>query len=344
MSTSVNAMADAFEQRFQSNWPVESWRNVTVLLAVSGGPDSVALLRAMHAFRPRQCAGRLIVAHANHQLRGAESDADAQFVQALCDELGVACEIGVLELSRLDTSDGLEAAARDARYAFLAALANQYGARYLATGHTADDQAETILYRILRGTGLGGLAGIPRTRPLSEMTTLLRPLLGMRRNDVLTYLLRLGQPYRVDATNAAADFTRNRLRNELLPQLAREYNPAVVDALLRLGQLAGEAQAILRAQACELHVAAAKPLPDGGWQIDGSMLAKAPPYLVCEMLIELWQTSQWPLQSMGLGQWQLLLEMMNPIDSGSSAKQVFPGNVLAEWSHSERTLRLSRRS
>lgn len=337
-------MADEFEQRVQCDWPVASWRDVTVLLAVSGGPDSVALLRAMHALQPPKCAGRLIVAHANHQLRGAESAADAEFVRALCNELEVACEIGALDIGGLDTSDGLEAAARDARYAFLAATASQYGARYLVTAHTADDQAETILHRILRGTGLRGLAGIPRARPLSEMTTLLRPLLGIRRGDVLEYLSRLGQPYRVDATNAQADFTRNRLRNGLLPQLAHEYNPAVVDALLRLGQLAGEAHGILHAQACGLRVSAAKPLPNCGWQLDAQVLAGAPPYLVREMFIELWQASQWPLQSMGLAQWQLLLELVHHADSGAAAKQVFPGNVLAESSGTERTLRLTRQA
>lgn len=335
-------MIDEFEQRFQHGWPVESWRNVTVLLAVSGGPDSVALLRVMHALRPPRCAGRLIVAHANHQLRGAESDADARFVRALCNELGVTCEIGSLEIARLDTSDGLEAAAREARYAFLAATANRHGARYLATGHTADDQAETILHRIVRGTGLSGLAGIPRVRPLNEMTTILRPLLSMRRKEVLGYLSRIGQSYCVDATNVEAEFTRNRLRNELLPLLAREYNPAVFDALLRLGQLAGDAQTILRARAGELREAAVKPLAPGGWQIDAAALAGAPPYLVREMLIELWQASQWPLQSMGLAQWQILLEMMPPADSGAPAKQVFPGNILAERSDEDGVLRLSR--
>jgi len=132
-----------FEMRLAAGWPPAAWQDVTVLLAVSGGADSVALLRAMRALK---CggAGRLVAAHVNHQLRGAESDADESFVVELCRAAGIPCEAGHVPVDRLtcDTGDGIEAAARAARYDFLARAAARCGARYLATAHTADDRAD----------------------------------------------------------------------------------------------------------------------------------------------------------------------------------------------------------
>ena len=134
----------------------------------------MALLRAI--FRLKTAGeGRVIAAHCNHQLRPAEADADEAFVVDLCRRLGVACEVGRAALDP-DGGDGVEAAAREARYRFLEETADRVGARYVVTAHTADDQAETILHRILRGTGVGGLGGMSRTRPLGQ-ATLLRPLL-----------------------------------------------------------------------------------------------------------------------------------------------------------------------
>src|SRR5688572_29033082 len=207
-----------FELRLATDWPPAAWREVTVIAAVSGGADIVALLRALLAIR-QQGAGRQVAAHCNHRLRGAESEADAAFVADLCRQLGLTCEIGIVDVSQAANSgDGLEAAAREARYGFLKSVAARHGARYLATAHTADDQAETLLHRIVRGTGLAGLAGIPRVRPLNELTTLIRPLLGARRSEVLAYLADIGQEYRHDASNLDRRFTRNRIRHELLPR------------------------------------------------------------------------------------------------------------------------------
>src|SRR5262249_19663731 len=145
----------------------------------------------------------------------------------------------------LDLRDGLEAAARDARYHFLRSTAERLGARYVATGHTADDQVETILHHILRGSGLAGLAGVPRLRSPSAAVTLIRPLLTIERTEVEDYLRQLGQDYRCDASNLSTEHTRNRIRHELLPLLADRFNPHVRDALRRLGTLAGEAQEVL---------------------------------------------------------------------------------------------------
>src|SRR5262249_48782964 len=135
-------------------------------------------------------------------------------------------------------SDGVEAAARQARYEFLAKTAHECGARYIATAHTADDQVETILFNVLRGTGLAGLAGIPRMRTLNESTTLIRPLLDFKRSEIISYLATLNQPYRDDETNQLLDYTRNRIRHDLIPILERDYNPRVRESLLRLAQAA----------------------------------------------------------------------------------------------------------
>ncbi len=224
------------------DFPPDSWRETHVLLAVSGGADSVAMLAAMGQLkREVGGTGELRVGHVHHGLRGQAADDDEQFVRQLCEQFQLPLDVGhsdVPALAKL-AGDGLEAAARDARYDFLLKTAQKHGARYVATAHTADDQAETILHRILRGSGVAGLAGIPRARRLSESVTLIRPLLAVRRADVLSYLNEQGLDFREDASNRETTLTRNRIRHELLPHLRENYNPAVTDALLRLGALAG---------------------------------------------------------------------------------------------------------
>jgi len=161
-----HASMHPLEEQLCRAWPPKRWADVTVLVAVSGGADSVALLRALLAVR-QPGRGRLVAAHLNHQLRGEHSDADAAFVADLCRRLGVECRTESIAVAQtVRGGEGLEAAARRARYQFLAATAAAIGARYVALGHTADDQVETILHRIIRGTGIAGLAGIPQLRAL----------------------------------------------------------------------------------------------------------------------------------------------------------------------------------
>ncbi|HBO42698.1 MAG TPA: tRNA lysidine(34) synthetase TilS, partial [Planctomycetaceae bacterium] len=200
------------------------------------------------------------------------------------------------------------------------------GARYLATGHTADDQVETILHHVVRGTGIAGLAGMARCRPLGEATTLIRPLLGVRRADVIDYLASLGQPFRDDSSNAETRFTRNRLRHELLPLLVERFNPAIDEALLRLGGLAGEVQSIIDDLVEELVDQADAPAADR-LSLGAAELADEPRYLVRELLIRLWRDRGWPQQSMGYVQWDELARMLF---EGRPDKKMFPGGVLAE--------------
>jgi tRNA(Ile)-lysidine synthase len=330
-------VAEEFQRRLNESWPPETWRDVGVLVAVSGGADSVALLRGLDEQR-RLRGSRLMVAHFDHRLRGTESTADRDFVVALCKQLSVECHMG--EWTPAEAAgpcpDGVEAAARTARYAFLQSTAERSGCRYIATAHTADDQAETVLHHILRGTGLSGLAGMSRTRPLGVAVTLIRPLLSFRRTDVIAYLADIGQPYRDDATNREPAFTRNRIRLQLLPLLARDYNPRVVESLLRLSSLAADVQAVIDGLVDELAASCVAGRTKGAArrnlvEIDLGSLAETPRHLVRELFVALWREQNWPLQSMGFDEWDQLAEMAAEKPSETCpAKRVFPGAVKAE--------------
>ena len=335
----------AFESKLAAAWPPEAWQDVTVLLAVSGGADSVALLRAMGALKARG-PGRLTAAHLNHQLRPEESEADEAFVVDLCRRLGVPCRTHRANVGQLAaaSSDGLESAARKARYDFLQDTAARLGARYVVTAHTADDQAETILHRIIRGTGIAGLAGMARARPLGPAATLIRPLLGFRRTEIVEYLDDLGQPYCSDSSNDDTRLTRNRVRHELLPQLAARFNPGVVEALLRLGSLAGEVQTVVGRIVEDLADRCVIRQGSNTVEVRIGPLVGQPRYVVRELLAAVWQSQPWPLQAMGFVQWDLMADMILacPEDSTSGArKHTFPGGVLAE--RQEERLMLSRK-
>jgi tRNA(Ile)-lysidine synthase len=318
------------EQKLAARWAPELWQDVTVVAAISGGADSVALLRALAACK-LPGPGRLIAAHFNHQLRGAESDADQHFVVALCQKLGLECKVGqgAVTLRAQDDGDGLEAAARSARYEFLTSVAEEQGARYVVTAHNADDQAETILHHILRGTGLAGLEGMPATRLLNPAVSLLRPLLEIRRTELVTYLDSLKQPFQTDASNFDGQFTRSRIRHELLPRLAADFNPRVVEALLRLGSLAGEAQEVIDSQIRRLAERCVWQASGSRMEIDIRALGKQPHYMVRELLIFAWRTQAWPQQAMGFTEWNLLAAMLTDPPAGET-KRMFPGQVIAE--------------
>ncbi len=323
-----------FEQRVAAAWPPAAWQEVTVLIAVSGGADSVALLRALARLKSGG-AGRLLVAHFNHALRREEAVADEQFVVELCRQLGLECHVGHAPSGLLPMrGDGLEAAAREARYQFLQAAAEAAGARYAVTAHTADDQAETILHRVIRGTGVAGLEGIPRARSLGPAVCLLRPMLEIRRAQIEAYLAALGQPYRTDSTNQALELTRNRVRHQLLPLLAEQFNPAIVESLVRLGKLAADAQDAILDQSEELLDAALVSQGETSIVLDCERMAGMRRHLVREVLVLAWQRQAWPLQAMGFNQWDELAglvqggAMSGPDGVGRTLpKKMFPGEV-----------------
>jgi tRNA(Ile)-lysidine synthase len=213
-------------------------------VAVSGGIDSVALLRLLLELR-HELGVVLSVVHFNHKLRGTEADADQAFVEALAREHGLEFFGSSGDPAELATRQriGVEAAARELRYEFFYHLFESAPLDKILTAHTLDDQAETVLMRVIRGTGLRGLGGIyPRIAVEHEdgrgHGEIVRPLLGIRRRELETYLADLKQPWREDPTNAQVAFTRNRVRKMLLPILEREFNPSVAENLSDLAEIA----------------------------------------------------------------------------------------------------------
>jgi len=220
-----------------------------VCAAVSGGADSVALLLALHAAnrQPREALGvALSAVHVHHNLRGEEADADAAFVADLCARLEVPLHLlnADVPVRIEETGETLEEAARNVRYAAFQELMTAGQVDAVLTAHTLDDQAETVLMKLLRGAWTEGLSAIhPVLQPCkSQSGRIIRPLLGIRRAQIETYLRESGQPWREDSSNASLQHTRNRVRHELMPVL-RGYNPNLDLALGNIAELAREEEA-----------------------------------------------------------------------------------------------------
>lgn len=282
-----------------------------LMVAVSGGPDSVALCRLLHDLRT-DLSLDLIVAHVNHQLRQPAADEDEGFVRDLASRLGLPFECRRLtpeERGRSDRYRTLEEWAREARYAALAEIARETASPFVATGHTADDQAETVLLRIVRGTGLAGLTGIPVRRQLVPGVEVIRPALRLRREALVEWLRTIGQPYRTDELNLNPAFTRNRIRHEVLP-LLRQINPRVEEAICRLSSVAAEYLAVLEPLTAELRQRAV--LYDGEQKVilSAPALERAPGILARELFRELWAEKGWPQQAMGFTEWSRLEDLL----------------------------------
>jgi tRNA(Ile)-lysidine synthase len=319
-------------EQFRQAWPSSDWCDVTTLVGVSGGSDSVALLRLISAVRAESSRrGNLIVAHYDHGWRD-DSALDATFVAELAAALELPCILG----SAADESDTAGQAARSeqraraSRYAFLTRTAKQHGARLIAVAHTADDQVETILHHLIRGSGLRGLGAIRRSRTIDESLTLTRPLLGFRGTQLVDYLQSLGQSFRVDPANADPNYTRARIRHELLPQL-RSYNAEVERSLLRLGGLAAEATAELSRQARDVLHDATLASNATSVTISIPALAGVSPYLVREVFVELWRQQAWPLQDMGFEKWEALSRLVHGASPRAATTLNLPGNIIARY-------------
>jgi tRNA(Ile)-lysidine synthase len=317
------------ERRIAESWPVRDWCDTHVVLGVSGGADSVAMLRAMAALKSEHGGrGKLYVAHLNHGLRGSAADADEGWLRLLCERLRLMLEVEKMDVSAIavEQGDGWEAAARSARYDFLRRAAERIGGRFVATAHTADDQVETVLHRILRGTGIEGLAGMSTARPLTPGVALVRPMLYLKRHDVLEYLAAIGQDYRTDATNQDTQWTRNRLRHELLPRLRERFNSQVDSALLRLAAQAGEAHQVVAERVTTL-VEKCVDARLTRIKIDCDGFEGQPTIVVREVFKFAWRQAGWPEQSMGFDEWQQLAALAT---AGDSQALNLPGGVRAE--------------
>lgn len=207
-------------------------------VAVSGGPDSVALLHVLWALKPSLSIASLIVVHYDHGLRGDESCADRCFVEALAHRLGCELIVGAGDVRRVQREHrmSLEMAARLCRRAFYMEAMRRQNVHRLALGHTADDQAEEVLLRLCRGTSPGGLRGMQA----KTSEGFIRPLLWASRAEILRYLEEKGLPFREDATNREGFCQRNRVRHEILPLLEKIFHPRVRRVLCRYADLAAE--------------------------------------------------------------------------------------------------------
>lgn len=214
-----------------------------LLVAVSGGPDSVCLLHILVKLE-EELGIKLHVAHLNHQLRGAEAEADAGYVSDLAHRLGIPATIEQRDVKAYQAQQhvSLEEAAREVRYTFLAQAAKSIGASRVAVGHTADDHIETILMHLIRGTGTSGLRGLQPSnmwQSAQNSLTIIRPLLEVSRQETADYCHHHQLMPRIDASNLSLSPLRNRIRHQLLP-LLESYNPRVAEALLRTGRIASD--------------------------------------------------------------------------------------------------------
>lgn len=269
-------------------------------VAVSGGADSVALLRALHGLR-QELGVVLTALHFHHGIRGAEADKDEVFVAELAQKLGIECVIGrgdVPQHAKLSRQSE-ETAARELRYRFFESVVKSGAVDLVATAHTMDDQAETMLMRLIRGAGLRGLAGI---HSVKDGRRYVRPMLGILRSEVEAYLRKLKQEWREDATNQEPKHFRNRLRHELLPHM-KELNPNVVEVLARTASVAQAEEEYWAAEVARLLplvLLPGKPTRGGGRRssrseeavaFDLERLAKHPPAVQRRLLLQVLRQS-----------------------------------------------------
>lgn len=308
-----------------------------IVVGVSGGADSVGLL---HAFvhgdvLPRLGVGRrrkVIVAHAEHDLR-EDAALDRRFAEGLARDMGlefvtkrIACRDAAME-----TGEGIEAAARRLRYAFLAEAAGDAGARAVVVAHSADDQAETILHAVLRGTGLAGLGGMPAMRELVEGISLVRPMLGIGRSAVRGYLAACGQAWRDDPTNADESFARNFLRHAVLPKVVDGPYPAAVASIRRLGRrAAGIARAVATAADLLLDEHSRREA-DGTIVLDPRRLSQLDRQMLGEIFVQLWKREGWPRRDMTARHYLRLAKMLRlagTLGGDRSARPIeLPGGI-----------------
>ncbi|MBI4707149.1 MAG: tRNA lysidine(34) synthetase TilS [Candidatus Omnitrophica bacterium] len=231
-----------------------------IVIGVSGGPDSLALLFLLHSLRDEMQLV-LHVAHLDHMLR-KDSHKDAQFVKIASERLGIPVTCGKADVKKLVVNGSFEEAARNARFAFFLETAKKINAKKIALGHNLDDQAETVLMRFLRGSGLYGLAGIIPKRKIYGLE-IIRPLIEIKRSGIEAYLKNKGIKPRIDITNSQDIYFRNKIRNRLLPLLEKEYNKNIKEVLANTAQSLGAdydyldkiAQAWLKGKSTRLDIA-----------------------------------------------------------------------------------------
>lgn len=317
-------------------FPHRLWEQVPTIVAVSGGADSVALLRGMLEVAKQSGSAKpnLIVGHVNHGIRGDESDTDAKFVEGLAKRHGLEFKLGNFDDSRINSSiEGVgtsEESLRDFRYEKLISMSAETGARYIAMAHNLDDQVETILFRLFRGTSIPGLSGIPSMRLGNDSVTIVRPLLSIDRVEIEAYLNTINQDYRQDSSNSNSSYTRNYLRNELIPELKKRFGESLPSSVTRLGQHAFEVNEYLDAQSQPLWESIINRSNESV-KLDCLKLQNFPELLVRHFLSSLWIKQNWPRQSM-TSRWWIMLSRQIQNEPSDPTVLNLPGNLRFERS------------
>lgn len=288
-----------------------------VLVAVSGGPDSVSLLHFLCAWQVSFQLS-LHVIHLNHGLRGEESDADATFVQTLCQQLDVPCIVRRLKLDSAITKRGresLQSVARDLRYKAFTEVAYEQGFTKVALGHTSDDQTETVLMWMLRGAGSVGLSGMRAFRD----PYFIRPLLGVSRLDIEDYLRQNQWPYRVDSSNASSKYQRNRIRHELVPVL-KQFNPKIVQVLSRQGRILREESEYLDQVVSKALESVLRRVDAGTVVLDKSTLSRLPRPIQRRVVLLVYRQVTWTYVHPPFECVEAVLDLVNRGTSGTSIR------------------------
>lgn len=296
-----------------------------ILLAVSGGADSMALLHGTADLFSHQRQG-IVVAHLNHALRADEAGADEAFVCRSAEKLGLKSRIQRVPTGEIaQNSEGsLEESARKYRYEFLTRAATELKFSFVATAHHRSDQAETVLHNIIRGSGIRGLTGISSTRQLSPDVQLVRPMLDVSRDAILSFLSQREIEFREDATNSDLNFTRNRIRKQLLPLLRDQFSPQIEDHLATLGGLASDSMRILDEISDDLLQNCLWERQPDVCRLNRTTLQSQSAEVVRQTLTRLWSTQNWSRQQMTRELWQQLASL---ICSRINRRVDLPGSI-----------------
>lgn len=286
-------------------------RGQHIIVAVSGGPDSVALLSILHRLRSGWKL-TLTAVHCNYGLRGAESEGDQKFVEEFCQRLGVPLHVRRVGIDAGGRKASLQAEARDLRYRVMQEIAEKCGADRVAIGHTADDQAETVLLWMLRGAGLTGLSGMPAFRD----NKIIRPLYDTKRQEILLYLRTAGLSFREDSSNVQPRYLRNRVRREVIPIL-NQLVLSSVDALCQLAEICREDDRCLDQQVDALSCSAVKRGSAGEWTIDRRFLLDLPHALQRRCVRNLFRQNDDQFRSPGLRTVDRIIRLTSTRKSGS---------------------------
>ena len=319
--------------------PAELWLQHRAVVAVSGGADSVALFRILdHIFSHNLSAGslgresaKLIVAHIDHAIRGEASEADRDFVESLAVQFGATFVSMKLDPKQMpgDREHVSEDALRDARYACLKKIAQDHDARYLFTGHHLNDQAETILFRIFRGTGLAGLKGIPAIRR-DNWLTIVRPFLKVPKSVLLAALDSLNQSFCTDATNATNDYGRNFIRNEILKSARDYFDLPVEEAIARLADHAQDAEEIQNERVDQFFLQTPPQKVSGVVVINTNSLSELSNAIIRAILIRIWHHQNWSVSQMTFERWQKMAEQIRAATTADTYVENLPGDIRFE--------------